>query len=222
MVALQCLAVSTRVIRMRHRYRAPYPTIIAAIGIAFTTPVGDARAQDTAPACEVRGSHAWLASRPSPLDSAAMRLSGGWAKICYSRPSARGRPVYGGLVRMGTVWRTGANEPTTVHLTTAARIAGVSLAPKRYLLMTVPRQDRWEILFYTTDATEPAAMYQTMVLVGHGYAIPEPLLESVETFTIRVEDDTSSKAFVLEWGRQRVRLDMKADEAIGSPVRGPK
>ena len=35
-------------------------------------------------------------------------------EINYSRPSAKGRTVYGDLVPYGKFWRTGANENTTV------------------------------------------------------------------------------------------------------------
>jgi hypothetical protein len=64
-----------------------------------------------------------LEGRASPTT----RPSSRWAEqalICYGRPSARGREIFGGLVPHGRLWRTGANEPTILHLPFTAEIAG--------------------------------------------------------------------------------------------------
>ncbi len=60
--------------------------------------------------CWIRGPADKLAERPSPLDSSAVQLGGGTIKLCYGRPSARGRKVMGELVPFGQPWRLGANE----------------------------------------------------------------------------------------------------------------
>src|SRR5687768_14460314 len=61
------------------------------------------------------------ANRPSPYDSVDIVINGQRGVICYGRPSARGRTMIGGeLVPYGRLWRTGANEPTTLHLPYAA------------------------------------------------------------------------------------------------------
>ena len=57
----------------------------------------------------------WL-PRPSPLESTAFALGAGHVKVCYGSPSLRGRTMIGGAaVPFGHLWRTGANEPTTLH-----------------------------------------------------------------------------------------------------------
>ncbi len=180
----------------------PIMVIVAGVGLV-ASPVA---AQTPAPSCEVRGSHEWLSQRGSPFDSAVVQVGELTAKVCYSRPSARGRRVFGGLVQWGRAWRTGANEPTVLHLPFHAQVAGVSLAPGRYLLMTVPEETRWTIVFYTAEGTDPATMFQTMEQIGLGPVPVERTAEHVERFTIRGNAEGNTVEFVLEWERVRVRI----------------
>src|SRR5439155_19899245 len=66
--------------------------------------------------CWIRGPADKLAERASPLDSIAVQTGGGTMKLCYSRPSARGRKVMGGLVPFDQPWRLGANEATSINV----------------------------------------------------------------------------------------------------------
>jgi len=164
-------------------------------------------AQPAAPACDVRGSREWLSSRASPLDSAVLVIGQQVAKLCYSRPSARGRTVVPTLVEYGKAWRTGANEPTTLHLTSAAEVAGVRLKAGRYVILTVPGPAQWRIQFNTTAAADPAEAFRSLVPIGLGVAQADSLSAPVEQFTIRsVSDSGGAAAFVLEWGYFRVRV----------------
>src|SRR5205823_7308438 len=73
--------------------------------------------------CWIRGPANELAGRPSPLDSTSVEIGGATLKVCYGRPSARGRRIMGGLVPFGEPWRLGANEATTIHVPFAAELA---------------------------------------------------------------------------------------------------
>ena len=159
-------------------------------------------------ACRVRGSQQWLATRPSPLDSAVVTLKGMTAKICYSRPSARGRSL-DSLVPPGRAWRMGANEPTTLTLSDSMEVGSVRLAAGRYLLLAVPGAPRWSVAFYTTPDTEPVAMFRSMKQVALGSGEANTTAEFVEQFTIRSEADSASAAFVLQWGTWRVRIPVR-------------
>ena len=72
----------------------------------------------------------------------------------YSRPSARGRDIMGGLVRYGDIWRTGANKNTTVSFSDAVEVAGKPLAGGKYALYTRPSTDQWEIYFYNLQVVQ--------------------------------------------------------------------
>ncbi|MBI2537304.1 MAG: DUF2911 domain-containing protein [Gemmatimonadetes bacterium] len=100
------------------------------------------QAQTPVPGCARRGDAAALAARPSPLDSAQVTVAGAVLKVCYGRPSVRGRQVAGELVPYGQPWRLGANEPTTLHLPVAVEIAGVRVAPGSYSLYVVASELR--------------------------------------------------------------------------------
>lgn len=96
--------------------------------------------------CQFRGAADALAERPSPLDSVQIRLGDGVAKLCYGRPSARGRTVIGAQDPFGAPWRLGANEPTTLHLPFPASIGGVAVGPGSYSLYAIPDARSWTIV----------------------------------------------------------------------------
>ena len=161
-----------------------------------------------APACHVRGSRQWLATRPSPLDSVVVTVPGATAKICYSRPSARGRSV-DSLVPPGPAWRMGANEPTTITVANRLNVGGAFLGTGRYVILAVPGLDRWTLAFYTTPDTEPAKMFQNLKQVATGTGEVVRVVAPVEQFTIRSESDSTTLSLLLEWGTWRVRVPVR-------------
>lgn len=97
--------------------------------------------------CAPWGTPEQLATRPSPYDSIMLRADTVLeAKLCYSRPFARGREIFGALVPYDTLWRTGANEPTILHLSRPAQIAGLAVEPGDYSIYTVPRPSGWQVV----------------------------------------------------------------------------
>jgi len=67
--------------------------------------------------------------------------------VAYGRPNVKGREVWGGLVPYGKIWRTGADEATTISFSTDVTIEGKALAAGTYGLFTVPGNENWEIVF---------------------------------------------------------------------------
>lgn len=70
--------------------------------------------------------------------------------IKYSQPSARGRQIMGGLVPYGEVWRTGANETTSITFSAPAKIEGKDIAAGTYALFTIPGESEWTIILNKT------------------------------------------------------------------------
>jgi Protein of unknown function (DUF2911) len=70
-------------------------------------------------------------------------------EVRYSRPSARGRELFGALVPWGRVWTPGADTATSVTFTHPVRVNGQSLAAGAYSLWTIPGEARWTIIFST-------------------------------------------------------------------------
>jgi Tfp pilus assembly protein PilF len=67
--------------------------------------------------------------------------------ISYSRPLVKGRPIWGKLVPYNEVWRTGANENTTIRFTDDVSIEGKPLAKGVYALFTIPGENEWTVIF---------------------------------------------------------------------------
>ncbi len=85
--------------------------------------------------------------RPSPPATASAVVDGTTVAIDYSRPSVKGRKVFGELVPYGQVWRTGANEATTFTVSKAVKINGKPLAAGTYGLFTIPTATAWTVIF---------------------------------------------------------------------------
>jgi hypothetical protein len=103
------------------------------------------QAADTA--CQVlKPDRVPVEGRKSPLDSLTFRVAGQPVKLCYGRPSSRGRTMLGGTVPYGKLWRTGANEPTIFFTPVALTVAGIKVPAGQYSLYTVPGASDWEII----------------------------------------------------------------------------
>jgi hypothetical protein len=108
-------------------------------------------------------------------------------EINYSRPSARGRAVFGNLVPFGKVWRTGANENTTVSFSDDVVIDGKTLKKGKYALYTIPKIESWDIIFYsTTDNWGNPAEWNEANVALKTTVKPETLTKKVETFTLGI------------------------------------
>jgi hypothetical protein len=88
-------------------------------------------------------------------------------------------------------------------------VAGVRLPAGRFVLLTVPRPDRWIIVFNTTPEREPARMFANLQQVGRGSAVIEQLDAPLERFTIRPDSASAGRAFLMEWERFRVRVPVR-------------
>ena len=170
---------------------------------------GDLEAQEALGDCLWPGPAAFLLDRPSPPDSVIVAIANGGVKVCFSRPSARGRTVFGDLVPYGRLWRTGANEPTVLHLSREVEVAGVRLGPGRYVVLTIPQVDSWTIIFSTSDAPVPAQMFEDRTEVARASAAVEHLDTHVEAFQVRGIGGRDEGALILEWERTRVLIPIR-------------
>ena len=67
-------------------------------------------------------------------------------KVIYSRPAAKGRVIFGDLIKYGEVWRVGANENTEIKFYKPATINGVAVPAGSYSLFAIPEKDKWTII----------------------------------------------------------------------------
>jgi len=86
---------------------------------------------------------------PRPSPNATLTQSVGLTDITikYSRPGVKGRQIWGALVPWDTIWRTGANEATTINFSDDVTVEGQKLAKGTYALFTIPGKDEWSVGF---------------------------------------------------------------------------
>jgi hypothetical protein len=85
--------------------------------------------------------------RPSPKATLSQTVGLTDITLTYSRPGVKGRTIWGGLVPYDKVWRTGANEATTINFSDDVWINGNKLAKGMYSLHTIPGQNEWTVIF---------------------------------------------------------------------------
>ena len=93
------------------------------------------------------GADAQELPRLSPAATVAQTVGVTRVEITYGRPAVRGRTIWGELVPWNEVWRTGANEATTISFSHDVRVDGRDLAAGRYALFTIPGETEWTVIF---------------------------------------------------------------------------
>ncbi|MCI0750378.1 MAG: DUF2911 domain-containing protein [Flammeovirgaceae bacterium] len=125
----------------------------------------------------------------SPKATVDGTVAGAKVKIVYCQPSARGRKIMGDLVPFGQVWRTGANEATTIQFDKDVKVEGKSLAAGTYSLFTVPGETEWTIIINKESNQWGAFKYKESEDVFRVKVPSSKTKEFVETFTISVDGD---------------------------------
>jgi hypothetical protein len=163
-----------------------------------------------------------LEGRKSPLDSVTFTVANQPVKVCYGRPSARGRKMIGGQVPYGKLWRTGANEPTIFFTPVTLYVAGIKVPTGTYSLYTVPGPREWEVIVNrSTSQWGEESNYTKEVKaqeLGRAKVKSEELKTPVETFTIKAEPAGNQAATLLvEWEKTRVRIPVEVGKVdVGS------
>ena len=169
-------------------------------------------------ACRPMLERSALEGRASPYDSTRVSVGGENMLVCYGRPSARGRTMIGGEnVPYGRLWRTGANEPTTLHVPFAAEIAGIAVEPGSYSLYTIPDPSAWTVIVNrsTTQWGEEGAYTDAVRAqeVGRASVPAGAAAAHVETFTITSEPgEEGATELVLEWEGSRIEIPLRRRE----------
>lgn len=129
-------------------------------------------------------------------------------QVEYSRPSAKGRTVYGDLVPFGKMWRTGANANTTISFTEDVKVGGKDLKKGKYALYTTPKADSWDVIFYTDTNNWglPETWNESNVALKITVK-PETLTKSVESLSIFFNNLTNDSGVIeLAWERTMIAI----------------
>jgi len=150
--------------------------------------------------------------QPSPTQTVKQNFGLSSIELSYSRPGMKGRKIFGDLVPFGKVWRTGANQATTLTFGDEVTIGGTKIKAGKYGLLAIPDKKSWTIIISKqTDVTSPADYKQDMDVV-RVEAKTDGLGDAVETFTIQFANVKSTSCDVqLMWDKTSVTLPITTD-----------
>lgn len=149
--------------------------------------------------------------RPSPPGTAECTINGKKVTISYSRPSIRGRKIMGELVPYGKVWRTGANEATTLTTEIDLNIGGAKVPAGAYTLYTLPSEGTWKLIINKQTGQSGTVYNQDQDLARVDMTKSE-IKDPVEQFTISCNPNGKGPAnLVMEWEKTRLSVSVKAE-----------
>jgi hypothetical protein len=156
--------------------------------------------------------------QPSPAASVSTVVGLTDVKIDYSRPSAKGRKIFGEgavLLPYGAIWRTGANTGTKITFSDDVKVEGIAVPKGEYLIFSWPGATEWTVSLYKDialggntgdyDKTKEAANFKVK---------SEKLAEKVETLTINIGDiaaDSKTAKVQIAWENTSVKFTVAVD-----------
>ena len=150
-------------------------------------------------------------------------------EISYSRPSMRGRKIFGEVVPFGKVWRTGANSATKIKIGEDMEIGGQKVKAGEYAIYTIPGKDKWEVILNSGTGNWGTDGYAKDADVARFTVKPSAIEGNCQTFTIMITDITFTTCKIeMVWERTKIvipvvahnadHIDMNIDNAINHPA----
>lgn len=152
--------------------------------------------------------------RPSPDATVSQYVGVTKITVDYSSPAVKSRTIWGELVPFGEIWRTGANEATTITFSDAVSINGNELAAGTYAIHTIPNTDDWQIIFSKDTPVDGSSTFDAKKEVLRIKVKPEPH-HFMERMTFLFIDASETSVNVsLNWEKLRVsfKVDVKTQE----------
>lgn len=125
-------------------------------------------------------------------------------EIVYSRPGVKGRSIWGELVPWNELWRTGANEATTIEFSDDVRVEGIDVPAGKYALFTIPGQDEWTVILNSDWEQSGASRYDEAKNVAQ-FTVTPTSGPHQEWMTIHFPEIAANEATIeLAWKETRV------------------
>ncbi|WP_296317709.1 DUF2911 domain-containing protein [Winogradskyella sp. UBA3174] len=160
--------------------------------------------------------------QPSPFTKVEQKVGLTDVTLEYSRPSMKGREVFGNLVPFGKMWRTGANKNTMITFSNPVKIDGQDLKAGSYAIFVTPSSSSWDVVFYsdTENWGTPGKWDDAKVAAKTTVkAIKMPM--NVETFTITFDNLTNSSAelgILWENTMATITFEVPTDTAVTAAI----
>jgi hypothetical protein len=153
--------------------------------------------------------------RPSPVGTVTQNVGLTEASITYSRPSMKGRKIFGSLVQYDQMWRTGANESTKIKFADDVTIEGNDVPAGEYALYTIPGKESWTIILHTNlsywgtggkDYDPAEDLIRFKVKPNNNYPV------SIETLTFNFTNIKDDECYIeMLWENTQVRFKLKTE-----------
>ena len=149
-------------------------------------------------------------------------------KVDYSRPSMKGRTIFGGILPYNTLWRTGANATTKFTIDKPISFNGQELKAGTYSIYTISAENTWDVIFYTDDSDPLMTSVDDSKVALKTTAEAQQLPMTIETFTISIDDLTADSAILgMMWENTyvgvpfKVGTDKEVTASIDAALNGP-
>jgi hypothetical protein len=146
----------------------------------------------------------------SPAASVMQTFGSTKVEIDYHCPGVKGRTVWGGIVPYDSIWRTGANEATTISFSTDVMVGGQKVKSGKYALFTIPGRDTWTIIL-NSDADQWGAYGYNKSKDVVRFIVKAGTADFKEKLSFHIDAMNDSMAHVtLLWEKVKVGFDVDA------------
>ena len=144
----------------------------------------------------------------SPRSIVSQRVGLTDIELNYSRPSVKGRDIFGGLIPFGKHWRLGANKNSTISFSTDARFGGENVPAGTYSITAIVNEMNWTIILNSkNDMWGIDDGYNSRQDVARFTAPVKTLNAPVESLYMGIEDLTQETAnLIIVWEKSLVKI----------------
>lgn len=149
---------------------------------------------------------------PSPTQTIKQEFGIGTIELTYSRPSAKGRKIFGDLVPYNKLWRTGANAATKIVFSDPVDIAGKKIDSGTYVLYTIPGIDSWEVILNKGLKNWGTDGYKETEDVIRFKAEPMKMKSKLESLTLEFSDVKAETCSInIRWEKTAISIPVVAN-----------
>lgn len=149
----------------------------------------------------------------STTQTLIQELGIGKITLTYSRPNAKGREIFGGLVPYGEVWRTGANTSTQITFTENVLLEGHAVPAGQYSLFTIPNKDVWTIILNKTVGDWGAYSYKQENDFLRFNVKAASVSGKQETLTFQFQNATTETTdLILSWDKVNLDIHIRSND----------
>ncbi len=127
-------------------------------------------------------------------------------KVIYSRPSVKGRTIFGDLLKYGEIWRVGANENTEIKFYKAVTIGGTNIPAGSYSLFAIPEKDKWTIIINKDVDMWGAYAYDESKNIAKVSVPVKTVSTPIEALSIAFTSQGSVANLVIGWDKTTVEV----------------